>query len=168
MIESLAEEVKNLSGDIHVEEIDGEVRVSGKTYPVRDRLKVLGFQWESESKEWYYLDPLGKKALAFNHPLPVSFANDVDTYLAISAECYENIAIELGTSARIASLLGNLGILFACGDIAVRPELTEALKPFADVVPAKEANLDGYGSNTVYKLKPEFEKYFEGTPSTME
>ena len=35
MIKSLAEEVKNLSGDIHVEEIDGEVRVSGKTYPVK-------------------------------------------------------------------------------------------------------------------------------------
>ena len=46
----------------------------GKLIQLRDRLKVLGFQWESESKEWYYLDPLGKKALAFNHPLPVSFA----------------------------------------------------------------------------------------------
>ena len=84
MIESLVEEVKNLIDDIHVEEIDGEVRVSGKTYPVRDRLKALGFQWDSESKEWYYLDPLGKKALAFNHPLPVSFANDVDVRLATS------------------------------------------------------------------------------------
>ena len=47
MIESLAEKVKNLSSDIHVEEIDGEVRVSGKTYPVRDRLKALGFSMGS-------------------------------------------------------------------------------------------------------------------------
>ena len=42
----------------------------------------------------------------------------------------------------------------------VNPELTETLKRFVDVVPAKEADLEGYGIETVYKLKPEFEKYF--------
>ena len=160
-IDSLVKEVESLNQDIHIEATDGEIRVGGKTYPVRDRLRTLGFQWDSESKEWYYLDPLGKKALAYNNSLPVGYANDVDLYLAISPEPYAEIAKELGTSARVATILKNLQILFACGDIEVTPELTETLKRFVDIVPAKEANLEGYGVETAYKLKPEFEKYFE-------
>ena len=163
-IDLLVKEVKSLDPGICVRVTDGKIRVSGRSYPVRDRLKTLGFQWDSENKEWYYLDPLGKKALVYNHPLPVSCTNDVDSYLATSLEHYANIAKELETSARVATLLGNLAILFACGEIEVTPELTETLKRFVDVVPAREAHLDGYGVETVYKLKPEFEKYFGGDP----
>ena len=163
-IDSLVKEVESLNQDIDVKVTDGEVRVGGKTYFVRDRLKALGFQWDPENKEWYYLDPLGKKALEYNHSLPVAFANDADLHLAISSDRYTNIAKELGISARVAAILGKLNILFACGDIEVTPELTETLKSFVDVVPAKEANLDGYGVETVYKLKPEFEKYFGDNP----
>ena len=102
-----------------------------------------------------------KRALEYDCPLPTAFANGIDLYLASSLDYYRKIAGELDTSARIAALLGNLGILFAAGKIDVESELTETLKRFVDVVPAKEANLEGYGIETVYKLKPEFEKYFE-------
>ena len=159
-IDLLVKEVKSLKRGIHVEATDGEVRVGGKTYSVRDKLKSLGFQWDPENKEWYYLDPLGKKALEYNHPLPVAFANDIDPYLAASMDYYAKIAEELDTSVRIAVLLKNLGILLAASRINVTPELTEILKRFVDVVPAKETNLDGYGVEIVYKLKSEFEKYF--------
>lgn len=159
-IDSLAKEAKSLKRGIRVEVSDGEVRVDGKTYSVRDKLKGLGFQWASETKEWYYLDPLGKKALEYNHPLPTAFANGIDLYLVSRLAYYEKIAGELNTSVRIAALLKNLGILFASGQIDVKPELTEAIKHFVDVVAAKEANLEGYGFETVYKLKSEFEKYF--------
>ena len=47
----------------------------------------------------------------------------------------------------------------------VNPELTETLKRFVDVVPAKEGDLEGYRVETVYKLKPEFEKYFGDKPN---
>ena len=163
-IDSLAKEVKKLKRNIHVEVADGEIRVAGKTYSVRDRLKGFGFQWDPENKEWYYLDPLGKKALEYNHPLPEAFANDIDPYLASSLDYYTEIAGELNTSVRIAALLKNLGILFAAGRINVKPELTEILKRFINVVPAKEANLDGYGVEIVYKLKSEFEEYFGDKP----
>ena len=163
-IDSLAKQIKSLKRNIHVEVADGEIRVGGKTYSVRDRLKALDFQWDPESKEWYYLDPLGKKALEYNHPLPVAFANDIDPYLAASMDYYAKIAEELDTSVRIAALLKNLGILFAAGRIDVKPESTETLKRFVDVVSAKEANLDGYGVETVYKLKPKFEEYFVDKP----
>ena len=159
-IDSLVKEVESLNQNICVEVTDGEIRVGGKTYSVRYKLKALGFQWNPESKEWYYLDPLGKKALSYNDPLPIGCANDVDLYLALSLESYTKIAKELGTSARVTAILGNLTILFTCGEIRVDFELTETLKRFVDVVPAKEANLEGYGIETVYKLKPEFEKYF--------
>ena len=72
---------------------------------------------------------------------------------------YEKIASQLGTDPVIASLLDNLGILFACGDIAVEPKITEAIEDYADVVPASEAGLEGY-CDTAYRIKPEFQKYF--------
>ena len=164
-IDSLVTEVKSLKRGTHVAVADGEIRVGGKTYSVRDRLKALGFQWDPENKEWYYLDPLGKTALECNHPLPDAFANGIDLYLVSSLDYYTKIAGELDTFARITALLDNLGILFAAGKIDVESELTETLKRFVDVVPAKEANLEGYGIETVYKLKPEFEKYFENKPN---
>lgn len=48
----------------------------------------------------------------------------------------------------------------ACDDIEVILELTEALKRLVNIVPAKEAHLDGTTDEIVDKLKPEFEKYF--------
>ena len=163
-LDSLIKKVKSLKRGIHVEVAGGEIRVGGKSYSVRDKLKALGFQWDPENKQWYYLDPLGKKALGYDHPLPTAFANGIDLYLVSSLDYYTEIAGELDTSARIVALLDNLGILSAAGKIDVEPELTETLKRFVDVVPAKEANLEGYGVETVYKLKPEFEKYFENKP----
>ena len=77
----------------------------------------------------------------------------------MNSDKYENIASQLGTDPVIASLLDNLGILFACGDIAVEPKITEAIEDYADVVPASEADLDGY-CDTAYRIKPEFQKYF--------
>ena len=56
--------------------------------------------------------------------------------------------------------MDNLGILFACGDIAVEDKVTDALKGYADVVPAKEAGLDGY-CDVAYKIKPAIEEFFE-------
>ena len=60
-VHSLENIVKNLEQGIRVEVMDGEIRVGGKSYAVRDELKALGFQWDPENKEWYYLDPLGKE-----------------------------------------------------------------------------------------------------------
>ena len=60
-IDSLEKKVKNLNNGISVEVRGGEIRVSGKSYPVKDKLKALGFQWDPENKEWYYLDPLGNE-----------------------------------------------------------------------------------------------------------
>ena len=53
-ISSLVKTVENLSSHIHVEVIDGEVRVRGSTYPVKGKLKLLGFRWNPKAREWYY------------------------------------------------------------------------------------------------------------------
>ena len=53
-IESLIKEVENLGSNIRAEIIDGGLRVSGNTYPVKGRLKFLGFQWDPRRREWYY------------------------------------------------------------------------------------------------------------------
>ena len=63
------------------------------------------------------------------------------------------------TDPVIASLLDNLEIMFACGDIEVTPKITKAIEGYADVVSASEAGLDGY-CDTAYRIKPEFQKYF--------
>lgn len=54
-INSLVKAVEGLSGDIHVEVIDGAIRVRGNAYQVRGNLKLLGFQWNPKAREWYYL-----------------------------------------------------------------------------------------------------------------
>ena len=54
-INTLVKTVENLSRHIHVETIDGVVRVGGMTYPVRGKLKLLGFRWDQRRREWYYL-----------------------------------------------------------------------------------------------------------------
>lgn len=77
------------------------------------------------------------------------------------------IARKLGAEPIIAALLDNLGILFACGDIAVEDKVTAAISQFADVVPAEEAGLKGY-CDVAYKIKPEFEKCFEVSEEELE
>ncbi|MYC76569.1 hypothetical protein F4X10_12465 [Candidatus Poribacteria bacterium] len=56
-INTLVKTVENLSRQIHVEIMDDVVRVGGITYPVRGKLKLLGFQWDQRRREWYYLMP---------------------------------------------------------------------------------------------------------------
>lgn len=53
-INSLVQVVENLSSQIHVEVQNGEVRVGGHTYPVKGKLKLLGFRWNPKKREWYY------------------------------------------------------------------------------------------------------------------
>ena len=91
--------------------------------------------------------------------LPYTVWNVANFHYRMDTDKYENIASQLETDPVIASLLDNLGIMFACGDIAVEPKITEAIKDYADVVPAAEAGLDGY-CETAYRIKPEFQKYF--------
>ena len=91
--------------------------------------------------------------------LPYSVWHEANFHYQMETDKYEGIASQLGTEPVIASLLDNLGILFACGNIAVEPKITEAIEDYADVVPASEAGLEGY-CDTVYRIKPEFQKYF--------
>ena len=91
--------------------------------------------------------------------LPYTVWNEANFYYQINSDKYEGIASQLGTEPLIASLLDNLGILFACGKIGVEPKTTKAVEDYADVVPASEAGLGGY-CDTAYRIKPEFQKYF--------
>ena len=91
--------------------------------------------------------------------LPYNVWNEANFYYQINSDKYENIASELGADPLIASLLDNLGTLFASGKIAVEPKITKAIKDYADVVPAAEAGLEGFRI-PVYRIKPEFQKYF--------
>ncbi len=92
--------------------------------------------------------------------LPYSVWHEANFRYQMDRERCTQIAETLGTDPVIAALLDNLEIMFACGDIAVEAKITKAIGRFADVVPAKEGGLDGYGHETVYKLKPEFSKHF--------
>lgn len=92
--------------------------------------------------------------------LPYSVWHEANWHYHADREQYTQIAEALGTEPVIAALLGNLGIMFACGDIAVEAKITQAIGRFVDVVPAEAAGLDGYGHETVYKLKPDFSKHF--------
>ena len=53
-INSLVKVVEDLGSDIHVEVLDGTIRVRGNAYRVRGNLKLLGFQWNRKAREWYY------------------------------------------------------------------------------------------------------------------
>lgn len=56
-INSLVKVVEDLGSHIHVEVIDGVIRVRGNAYAVRGNLKLLGFQWNPKAREWYYSMP---------------------------------------------------------------------------------------------------------------
>ena len=53
-VNSLVKAVENLSSQIQVEVINGEVRIRGRTYLVKGQLKLLGFRWNPQAREWYY------------------------------------------------------------------------------------------------------------------
>ena len=91
--------------------------------------------------------------------LPYSVWDEANLHYQMNPDKYEGIASELGTDPIIASLLDNLGILFACDKIGIEPKTTKAVEDYADVVPASEADLDGY-CDTAYRIKSEFQKYF--------
>lgn len=88
--------------------------------------------------------------------LPYSVWNEANFRLQIDTPRYNLIGERLGTDPIIAALLDNLGLLFACGKIAVKDQVTQAINEFAEVVPAKEAGLEGFRMNA-YKVKSEFE-----------
>ena len=52
---SLIKEVENLNKRIHVKIIDNYVSVSGDTFLVKGKLKLLGFRWNPKSREWFTL-----------------------------------------------------------------------------------------------------------------
>ena len=99
--------------------------------------------------------------------LPYNVWNEANFHLQINTPKYRLIGERLGTEPIMAALLDNLGILFACGDIAVEDKTTQAISQFADVVPAEEAGLKGFRID-VYKIKPEFEKCFEVSEEEVE
>ena len=53
-INSVIKEVEGLNNGIHVKITDDYVRVSGDTFFVRGKLKLLGFRWNPKNREWYY------------------------------------------------------------------------------------------------------------------
>ena len=53
-IDALIKEVESLNRNVCVEGAENYVRVKGKTYNVRAKLKLLGFQWNPNKREWYY------------------------------------------------------------------------------------------------------------------
>lgn len=99
--------------------------------------------------------------------LPYDIWNEANFRLQMDRFKYQVIAKKLGTTDVIAALLDKLGIMFACGDISVEPKTTKAIEQFVDVVPAKEAGLEGC-CEIAYKIKHEFEKYFEVSEEELE
>ena len=53
-IHSVIKEVERLNNGIHVKITDDYVRVSGDTFFVKGKLKLLGFRWNPKNREWYY------------------------------------------------------------------------------------------------------------------
>ena len=53
-VDALIKQVENLNSNICVEMTENYVRVKGKTYEVKGKLKLLGFQWNPNKREWYY------------------------------------------------------------------------------------------------------------------
>lgn len=99
--------------------------------------------------------------------LPYHVWHEANFRVKIDEAKYRIIGKRLSAEPIIAALLDNLGILFACGDIAVEDKVTAAISQFADVVPAEEAGLKGFRID-VYKIKPEFEKCFEVSEGELE
>ena len=54
-IDSLIKHVESFNDNIRVERTDEYLSVKGNTYYVRGKLKLLGFRWNPNKREWYYL-----------------------------------------------------------------------------------------------------------------
>ncbi|MCY3722648.1 hypothetical protein F4X88_15430 [Candidatus Poribacteria bacterium] len=54
-IDSLIKHVESLNNNIRVERTGEYLSVKGNTYYVRGKLKLLGFRWNRNKREWYYL-----------------------------------------------------------------------------------------------------------------
>ena len=91
--------------------------------------------------------------------LPYHVYHEANFHYQWNSQRYIEIAQEIQCDPVIAALLDKLGIMFACGDIAVEEKTTKAIARFADVVDASEAGLDGY-CDVAYKIKSEFEHHF--------
>jgi len=57
-INSLIKAVESLNNNVHIERMEGYLRVKGDVYHARGKLKILGFQWNPKAREWYYLMPV--------------------------------------------------------------------------------------------------------------
>ena len=53
-IDLLIKEVESLNSNVCIEIMDNYIRLKGNTYKVRGKLKLLGFQWNPNKREWYY------------------------------------------------------------------------------------------------------------------
>lgn len=92
--------------------------------------------------------------------LPYHVWNEANFHLQCKKVKYERISKIIGAEPIIAALLDNMNMMFACDDIVVEDKVTEVIKNYVDVVPAKEVGFEGY-CDIIYKIKPEFEKLFE-------
>ena len=80
-------------------------------------------------------------------------------YGSLNAMKYAEIGIKMGCDPLVVSFLFNVDAIFARRDASVKPDLTERLADYADVVSTKGTDLWKY-CDEVYKVKPEFEKLF--------
>lgn len=53
-IDLLIKGVESLNSNVCIEIMDNYIRLKGNTYKVRGKLKLLGFQWNPNKREWYY------------------------------------------------------------------------------------------------------------------
>ena len=102
-----------------------------------------------------------KYLVGVNDPYPDNtgrYRTYAEMFLARDLERYRRLSRELNVSSLIVAILDNLDFLFTKGDLIVTPILDVLLKQYTDVVKAEEAGLDGYGRESVYKLKPEIKR----------
>lgn len=52
-LKKVLQEVIRLKADITIEIIGTWIWIEGNTYPIKDRLKELGFRWSKQKKMWY-------------------------------------------------------------------------------------------------------------------
>jgi hypothetical protein len=46
-------------------EVDWIVIIFGKTYPIKEELKAIGFQWNPANSAWYHLGLLGEERIEY-------------------------------------------------------------------------------------------------------
>ena len=93
--------------------------------------------------------------------LPYDVWREANFHLQMDKVAYIVIGEKLGAEPIIAALLDNLRMMFACGDIVVEDKTTQAIREFVYIAPAEEPRLEGYTTDVVYRIKPEFAECFE-------